>query len=88
MARSEAHPQLERWAHIWYCWVSTTFLKEYLLASAGAQYLPQAPDELKILLAAYMIQRALIEVEHELEHRQAWIRIPVHGILEQLGAEG
>ena len=47
-----------------------------------------APDELKILLAAYMIQRALIEVEHELEHRPAWIRIPVHGILEQLGAEG
>ena len=86
--RPEAHPQLERWAHIWYCWVSTTFLKEYLQASAGAQYLPQAPDERKILLAAYMIQRALIEVEHELEHRPAWIRIPVHGILEQLGAEG
>ena len=86
--RPEAHPQLERWAHLWYRWVSATFLKEYLVASAGAQYLPQAPDELKILLAAYMIQRALIEVEHELSHRPAWIRIPIHGILEQLGAEG
>jgi maltose alpha-D-glucosyltransferase/alpha-amylase len=85
--RPEAHSQLERWAHIWYGWVSASFLKEYVLASAGAQYLPKQPDELKILLGAYMIQRALIEVEHELEHRPAWIRIPLHGILEQVRSE-
>jgi len=48
------------------------------------RHLPQQADELKILLAAYMIERALIEIEHELEQRPAWIRIPVHGILEQL----
>ncbi len=81
---SEAHPQLERWAHVWYRWVSASFLKEYLTASGAAQYLPQQADEFKVLLAAYMIERALIEIEHELEQRPAWIRIPVHGILEQL----
>jgi len=80
----EAHPQLERWAHVWYRWVSAQFLKEYLAASGAAAYLPQQADEFKILLAAYMIERALIEIEHELEVRPAWIRIPVHGILEQL----
>ncbi len=31
-----------------------------------------------------MIERALAEIEHELEQRPEWIRIPVNGILEQL----
>jgi maltose alpha-D-glucosyltransferase/alpha-amylase len=80
----EGHPQVERWAHVWYRWVSAIFLKEYLTASASAAHLPQRADEIRILLAAYMIERALIEIEYELEQRPAWIRIPVHGILEQL----
>jgi len=84
----EAHPQLEKWARIWYRWVSSTFLKEYLAASTGAGYVPQNVDEFRVLLAAYMIERALIEIEHEMEQRPAWIRIPVHGILEHLATDG
>ena len=83
----EAHPQLERWAHMWYRWVGAIFFREYVLASAGATYLPQQIDEFRILLAAYMIERALFEIEYELDHRPAWIRIPIHGILEQLDGE-
>ena len=30
----EAHPQLEKWAHVWYHWVSAIFLKEYLAVPA------------------------------------------------------
>ncbi len=80
----EAHPQLERWARVWYHWVSAVFLKEYFRCCANASFLPQQVDETKILLAAYMIERALIELEYELEQRPAWIRIPLHGILEQM----
>ncbi|HUI85209.1 MAG TPA: maltose alpha-D-glucosyltransferase [Candidatus Binatia bacterium] len=80
----DGHPQLEKWALAWYQWVSVIFLKEYLTASAAAAFLPQQADELKILLAAYMIERALTEIEYELEQRPDWIRIPLHGILEQL----
>jgi predicted trehalose synthase len=29
----------------------------------------------------------LIELEYELEQRPAWIRIPLHGILEQITGE-
>ncbi len=82
----EAHPQLEKWARTWYRSVSTIFLKEYLQAAGAALFLPQAADELNILLGAYMIERALMEIEHELEQRPAWIRIPLHGILGQLNA--
>ncbi len=83
----EGHPPLERWALTWYRWVSAIFLGEYLQAAAGGPFLPQKDDELKILLGAYMTERALSEIEYELEHRPEWIRIPVHGILEQLTAE-
>jgi maltose alpha-D-glucosyltransferase/alpha-amylase len=83
----EADPQLERWARTWYQWVSLVFLKEYLQAANGASFLPQPADELKILLGAYMLERALTEVEYELQQRPQWIRIPVHGILAQLNGE-
>jgi maltose alpha-D-glucosyltransferase/alpha-amylase len=80
----EAHPQLEKWARIWYHWVSAAFLKEYWRCSGPATFLPQQVDEIKILLGAYMIERAMIETEYELEQRPAWVRIPLHGILEQM----
>jgi maltose alpha-D-glucosyltransferase / alpha-amylase len=80
----EAHPQLERWARIWYRWVSAIFLKQYFHASGETSYLPAQADETRILLGAYMIERALIELEYELLQRPAWIRIPLHGILEQV----
>jgi maltose alpha-D-glucosyltransferase/alpha-amylase len=80
----EAHPQLEKWARIWYHWVSAIFLKEYLKCSGPATFLPQQMNEIKILLGAYMIERAMTETEYELEQRPAWVRIPLHGILEQM----
>ena len=67
----EAHPQLERWALTWYHWVSAIFLKEYLRTAGAASFLPQQADELRILLGAYMIERALMEIEYELEQRPA-----------------
>ena len=82
----EAQPQLEKWARTWYQWVSSTFLETYLKAGAGSSFLPQTDEEINILLGAYMFERALTEIEHELEHRPQWIRIPLHGILEQLKA--
>ncbi len=80
----EAHPQLEMWAEAWYRWVSAIFLHEYLRAAGNATFLPQREDEFRILLGSYMMERTLSEIEHELMFRPEWIRIPIHGILEQL----
>ncbi len=80
----ESHPQLERWARTWYQWVSAIFIQNYLKVGVGGNFLPQTDEEVRILLGAYMIERALTEIEYELEHRPEWIRIPVHGILGQL----
>jgi maltose alpha-D-glucosyltransferase/alpha-amylase len=80
----EAHTQLEKWAKTWYQWVSAVFLENYLRVASSAQFLPQRDEEIRILLGSYMIERTLTEIEYELEHRPEWVRIPVHGILEQL----
>jgi maltose alpha-D-glucosyltransferase/alpha-amylase len=80
----EGHPTLERWAQAWYRWVSCVFLQEYLRSMEGTDLLPQRRSELRILLGSYLLERALLEIEYEFQHRPQWIRIPLHGILEHL----
>ncbi len=80
----DAYPQLERWAHSWYMWVSAIFLNGYLKRAGSADFLPRSQEERAVLLEAYTFEKALIEIEFELTHRPDWVRIPVHGILEQL----
>jgi len=76
--------RLERWAKAWYQWVSALFLRGYFETAGSASFLPQTLAEIKALLDAYTLEKGLIEVEYELEHRPDWVRIPLHGILEQL----
>ena len=82
----EGHPAIEKWAHAWYRWVSNVFLHEYWQSAAGADFLPQRQEERHFLLGSYLMERALLEIEHELQHRPQWVRIPLHGILEHLPA--
>jgi maltose alpha-D-glucosyltransferase / alpha-amylase len=80
----EADWRLERWAKAWYQWVSALFLRGYFESAAAANCLPKTQPEIKALLDAYTLEKGLMEVEYELEHRPDWVRIPLNGILEQL----
>jgi maltose alpha-D-glucosyltransferase/alpha-amylase len=84
---SEAHPTIEKWARTWYRWITCIFVREYLNSASGSEFLPTNPDEVRILLNAYLFERALIEIQYELQYRPQWIRIPLHGILEHLSQE-
>jgi maltose alpha-D-glucosyltransferase/alpha-amylase len=74
--------QLERWASRWYRSVSATYLRAYLKNAGDADFIPKSRNELLALLGAYVIEKAMIEVQHELEHRPDWARIPIKGILD------
>jgi maltose alpha-D-glucosyltransferase / alpha-amylase len=76
--------RLERWAKAWYQWVSALFLRGYFETARAAGCLPQTQPEIKVLLDAFTLEKGLMEVEYELQHRPDWVRIPLHGILEQL----
>jgi maltose alpha-D-glucosyltransferase/alpha-amylase len=79
------HPRdaspLEPWAKLWETCVSASFLDTYRGAVAGAELIPEADAELKLLLDAFLLDKALYELNYELGSRPAWARIPLLGIL-------
>ncbi len=74
--------QLEPWARIWLVWVSAAFLKGYLGAAGDAQFIPAEPSQRDTLLNLYVLDKALYELNYELNNRPDWIRIPLQGILD------
>ena len=84
----EGHPAIEKWAHTWYRWISCIFLKEYLNSASGADFLPaHAHKRSASCLVPICWNVRCMEIEHELQYRPQWIRIPLHGILEHLNSE-
>ncbi len=81
--RAEQRPLLESWARYWNRWVGVVFVKEYLAAAAGS-YLPKSREATAALLLTYVLEKAIHEVLYELNNRPAWVRIPLHGILQLL----
>ncbi len=78
---SEQESRIDRWAEHWHEWVSAMFLEAYLGASRGMDFLPRTESEIQILLKAHLIEKSLLEIAYELEHRPDWVGIPLHGLL-------
>jgi maltose alpha-D-glucosyltransferase/alpha-amylase len=78
--RDEDRAFLERWADLWYRQMSAIFLQSYLKATAGAGFLPRKESDLRIVLEAYLLDKAVYEVGYELNHRPDWVVIPIRGI--------
>ena len=58
-----------------------------LIGSPSSQRIPHLipqPPQAQLLLNAYLLEKALYELLYELDNRQAWIRIPLAGILTLL----
>ncbi len=83
-ARPEDIPILEPWAQFWYLWVAVHFLRTYLDLVADAELVPEGEDELAALLDLCVIDKALYELEYELNNRPDWVRIPLRGIANLL----
>jgi maltose alpha-D-glucosyltransferase/alpha-amylase len=64
--------QLERWANTWYRCVSATYVQGYLERAGDAAFIPKSREQLITLLGAYVLEKAMVEVAHELEHRPDW----------------
>ncbi|MBI3326072.1 MAG: putative maltokinase, partial [Nitrospinae bacterium] len=84
VVRQEDLAVLEPSARFWYLWVSTTFLKAYLATAAQAPFLPQAREELHVLLDAHHLEKAVYELGYELNNRPDWVQVPLQGILQLL----
>jgi len=85
VVRPEDLPVLKEWARSWYLWVSATFLKSYLQFTADIPILPRSREDIRVILDAYLLDKAMYEVNYELNNRQNWFGLPIQGILHMLG---
>jgi len=70
----------EAWAAFWSSWASALFLSGYLSVRDAASLLPASGEEIKMLLDAFLMERALAEAATELRDRPDWTVIPLRGI--------
>lgn len=77
-------PGLETWVRFWHMWVSVAFLKTYLAVVGAAPFHPQSLEEVRILLKAYLLEKAVYELGYELNNRPDWVKIPLQGIRQTL----
>jgi len=82
--RAEDAAKLEPAARFWHRSVGAAFLHAYLQHSDGAMHLPRTPEEIRVLLEAHLLEKALYEIVYELNNRPDWVRIPLRGVLDLL----
>jgi maltose alpha-D-glucosyltransferase/alpha-amylase len=82
--RPEELARLNGAAKGWVFWVSEIFLRNYLETANGGGFLPGSKPELKGLLDLYLLQKAVYELNYELNNRPPWVGVPLRGILEIL----
>jgi maltose alpha-D-glucosyltransferase/alpha-amylase len=80
----ETVPLLRGWAQYWYTWVAVEFLRAYFEAMAKTRLIPPDPDHVRILLEAFLLDKALYEVNYELTNRSNWVHVPIEGISTML----
>jgi maltose alpha-D-glucosyltransferase/alpha-amylase len=73
---------VEPWSRFWHHAVSAAFLRTYLQAVDTAELLPHKPEELRIMLHAFLLHNAMDEVGDELEHRPRRLMIVLQEILQ------
>jgi maltose alpha-D-glucosyltransferase/alpha-amylase len=83
-ARPDDLANLEPWAHLWQTWATASFLQQYLATAGDASFLPADRVDRDEVLRLFMLDRALRELDGELNNRPDWIGIPIAGILELL----
>ena len=75
----DLYPTLEGWADLWQSRAADAFLDGYAATMGGAAIVPHA-DAWTRMLCAFMLDKALYELEYELNHRPDWVLIPLMGV--------
>jgi maltose alpha-D-glucosyltransferase/alpha-amylase len=85
-SRRSEYARLEAWARVWQLSVSAAFLGTYFDLVADSLFLPPVEEDRDALLRLFVLEKALYELNYELNNRPDWARIPLRGILDLLNA--
>lgn len=78
--RQEDINVLEKWAELWYHYISGIFIKSYTAALGETNLLPDNREDLKTMLDTFILEKAVYELNYELNNRPDWVIIPIKGI--------
>lgn len=71
---------LEKWGVLWYHYMSGIFLRAYLDKVQGSGLVPDNETDLKTMLETFILEKAVYELNYELNNRPNWVIIPIKGI--------
>lgn len=71
---------LTPWAEQWYHYMSGFYMNAYLGTVKGKGFIPADKEDLGILLETFLLEKAIYELNYELNNRPDWVMIPLRGI--------
>ena len=78
---------LERWGEAWERLACRSFLAGYLeeTLAQGASFLPTSRELIDRMLAVFELDKAIYELNYEINNRPDWFKIPLKGIQRVIG---
>lgn len=64
----------------WYRYVSQIFLDAYSKEVKGTSFIPKSKEDMDILMTTFLLEKAIYELNYELNNRPDWVIIPLKGI--------
>lgn len=84
--RPEDLEQFLPWAKACQTWVSVAFLKGYLETATGHSFIPANQTDFFKALLPFVVDKAIYEINYELNNRPDWLKVPVSSLLQYLKA--
>ncbi|NTU91874.1 MAG: maltose alpha-D-glucosyltransferase [Chlorobiaceae bacterium] len=84
--RAEDRKALQPWAELWSFYVGQHFIDVYTEKTLGEELIPKDARQRELLLRSYLMNKAVYELNYELNNRPEWAAIPMSGILRLIGA--
>jgi maltose alpha-D-glucosyltransferase/alpha-amylase len=78
--------RLTEWTRPWVEAACRSYLMGYLAVARGASFLPADPANGRLLLGAFLLDKAIFEIGHELSYRPDFLPIPLRAVLRMLEA--
>jgi maltose alpha-D-glucosyltransferase / alpha-amylase len=78
--RQEDFSKLIPFVEQWYHYMSGFFMKAYLETVRGSAFVPRHKEDLETLMTTFLLEKAIYELNYELNNRPGWVMIPLRGI--------
>ncbi|MGB7842780.1 MAG: maltose alpha-D-glucosyltransferase [Salinimicrobium sp.] len=72
---------LDHWAETWYYLAARMFLQGYYENVGENDFIPKREEDTDILMRTFLLEKAIYEMNYELNNRPDWVLIPLRGIL-------